>query len=392
MLSDIAAELTAPEDAAPDAVTEVSAALDDGLPEVFQLTTVMPPRMETRDGARVYAPRFDAALSEGGKVRLSGAVKDATARQAILSFASALFGHDRVTDATVIDPKLPDGWPGRVLAGVEALAALDEGKLNVTADKVSLAGWGLDRNVADRVEALLAAKLGGEAAVEVTYNAEAAAAAELAARPRPELCADQVNAILEAGSIQFAAGSADIVPESRGVIAAIADVLRGCPGADFEIGGHTDSQGSPEGNQQLSEARAQAVLDALRASDLPLVRLAARGFGAAEPVGDNASEAGRARNRRIEFTLVPDEPPVEVAAEPAEPAADAAADAACAAEIGGDPRREHDRLRSGRVGDRARERRHGRSDRTWRSPAVRRRGSRSVGTPTRKARSPATSA
>jgi OOP family OmpA-OmpF porin len=332
VLSDIAAELTAPESAGSDAVTEISAALDDELPEVFQLTTVMPPRMETREGARVYAPRFGASLGEDGAVRLSGAVRDATARQAIVSFAFALFGHDRVTDATVLDPELPDGWPGRVLAAVEALAALDQGKVTVTAEEVAIDGWGLEPDVADRVEALLAAKVGAGAAVEVAYNAEAAAAAELAARPRPELCADQVNAILEAGSIQFAAGSAEIVPESRGVIAAIADVLRGCPGADFEIGGHTDSQGSPEGNQRLSEARAQAVLDALRASDLPLVRLTARGFGAATPVGDNASEAGRARNRRIEFTLVPDAPPAEVAAAPAGAPAEAAAE--CAAEIG----------------------------------------------------------
>ncbi len=307
VLKDIAAELTAPDDTAPETLTEVSTGLDADLPDVFQLTTVVPPRMATdAQGAQVYAPRFDAALQEDGTVRLSGAVKDTTAQGAILSFASALFGHDRVTNGTAIDPALPDGWPGRVLAGVEALSALKEGKLSITADQVAVEGWSLDEHTQDRVEALLAAKLGSADAtvVNVAYNAEAAAAAAEAARPRPELCADQISAILDAGSIQFAAGKADIVPESQGVIAAIADVLRGCPGADFEIGGHTDSQGSAAANERLSESRAQAVLTALRAENLPQVRLTARGFGADDPVADNSTDAGRAKNRRIEFTLV----------------------------------------------------------------------------------------
>ena len=88
--------------------------------------------------------------------------------------------------------------------------------------------------------------------------------------------------------------SADIVPESRGVIAAIAEVLRGCPGADFEIGGHTNSQGSAAANPRLSDRRAQAVLAALRrgpaggGADRPRIR----GRRAA---ADNASEAGGRR-------------------------------------------------------------------------------------------------
>ena len=122
-----------------------------------------------------------------------------------------------MTNATLVDPSLPDGWPGRVLAGVEALSALTEGTLEVSADRVAVEGWSLDEHAADQVEALLAAKVGAEAVAKVTYNAEAAAAAAEAARPRPELCADQIGAILDAGSIQFAAGSADIVPrEPRG--------------------------------------------------------------------------------------------------------------------------------------------------------------------------------
>ena len=199
-LNDLAAELTGPEDVAPERLTEVAAALDDALPDVFQLATVMPRRMEAgSDGQPVYAPRFDATLAEDGTIRLAGAVQDATSRTAIDSFAAALFGHDRVVNSTVLDPQLPDGWPVKVLAGVEALAALKEGALEVTSDRVRVTGWGLDEHVDDRVEALLAAKVSGESVVEVSFNAQAAAAAELAARPRPEICADQINAILEFG-------------------------------------------------------------------------------------------------------------------------------------------------------------------------------------------------
>ena len=209
-------------------------------------------------------------------------------------------------DTTVIEPGLPGGWPGRVLAGIEALAAVMRGQAD--GDPRDGVGRGLGRSTSSadaKVEALLAAKVGERRRWSRSPTTpRPRRRRRYAVRPRPEICADQISAILDVESIQFGAGSADIVPESRGVIAAIADVLRGCPGADFEIGGHTDSQGSAEANQGLSERRAQAVLAALRAEDLPMVRLTARGFGAGDPVADNASEAGRASNRRIEFRLV----------------------------------------------------------------------------------------
>ena len=237
-------------------------------------------------------------------MRLTGPLQDATSHAAVESYAAALFGHDRVTDATVVDPRLPEGWPGRVLAGIEALAALKAGRLTVTPQAVAVEGSAIDADTDARLEALLAAKLGEGVVVEVRFDADAAAAAASAARSKPEVCAEEIGAILAAGSIRFGLGSADIEPVSRGVIAAIADVLRGCPGAAFEIGGHTDSQGAAEANQRLSEERARAVKAALEAQDLPLMRLAARGYGAARPLGDNATDAGRASNRRIAFTLI----------------------------------------------------------------------------------------
>lgn len=346
-LHDLSAELTPPDGAPAAAVTEAAARLDAALPDAFRLAPAAPAAPASPPAAgdvpAAPPPAFGAELAADGQVRLTGAVPDATSRDAILSYAASLFGHDKVMDTTEIAPGLPAGWPVRVLAGVEALSALRRGALEVTPDTVSVEGWGIDAGVRERVSDILAAKVGDAARVDVTYNAAAAAAAEQAARPKPEICADQIAAILDAGSIQFAAGSADIVPESRGVIAAIADVLRGCPGADFEIGGHTDAQGPAEANQRLSDRRAEAVLAALRAEDLPAVGLSARGYGAAVPVADNATDTGRASNRRIEFSLVdPDAPPApapdatEPASDPGETPGEVAAEAtaACADEIG----------------------------------------------------------
>jgi OOP family OmpA-OmpF porin len=331
-LHDLEAELTGPEGVAPERLSAAGARLEAELPEGFRISTVTQTAAKPRDdGSRADAPRFQAALDADGSVRLSGPVPDTASRAAIESYAASLFGHDRVTNATVIDPSLPEGWPSRVLAAIGALAGLKQGEAEVTPDRVSVDGWGIEPDVDEKVTALLAEKVGGDTAVRVAFNAEAAQAAADAARPKPEICADEIAAILKAGSINFAAGSAEIVPESRGIIAAIADVLRGCPGAAFEIGGHTDALGSPEANRRLSEDRAAAVLAALQAADLPLVRLVARGYGADKPVADNATVAGRAGNRRIAFTLITPEAAAaaqEAAAEEAPAAGNCAEDVA----------------------------------------------------------------
>ena len=65
--------------------------------------------------------------------------------------------------------------------------------------------------------------------------------------------------------------------------------------------GHTDNAGTLTHNQQLSAARAQAVVAALEAQGIAAARLQAAGFGQTKPLADNATEAGRAQNRRVEL-------------------------------------------------------------------------------------------
>lgn len=95
---------------------------------------------------------------------------------------------------------------------------------------------------------------------------------------------------------------------------ALADVLKDCPGMKMEISGHTDAQGSEEGNRALSQARAEAVLLALQGRGVDVTGMVAKGYGEATPIADNETDAGREANRRIEFTPLSGAKPTRPAA------------------------------------------------------------------------------
>jgi outer membrane protein OmpA-like peptidoglycan-associated protein len=82
----------------------------------------------------------------------------------------------------------------------------------------------------------------------------------------------------------------------------VAQVIKNHPEAGvIRIEGHTDSRGDDAHNQMLSEKRAQAVLAFLVSKGVAGERLTARGFGETQPLGDNNTAAGRAKNRRVVF-------------------------------------------------------------------------------------------
>lgn len=107
------------------------------------------------------------------------------------------------------------------------------------------------------------------------------------------------------GGLLFDTGKAELKPESKPQLEAMAAVLRAQPAWKVFIVGHTDNVGSLEANQALSQARAQAVVAALSAAPYAVdpKRLLARGVANVAPVASNADEAGRTRNRRVEMVL-----------------------------------------------------------------------------------------
>lgn len=103
--------------------------------------------------------------------------------------------------------------------------------------------------------------------------------------------------------ILFAYNEATIQPESEHIIDEIVDVLMSKPSIRLEIQGHTDNIGGIEFNQNLSERRAKAVMDALISKGIEERRLRYRGFGYSQPVASNDTEEGRAQNRRTVFKV-----------------------------------------------------------------------------------------
>jgi cytochrome c oxidase subunit 2 len=118
-----------------------------------------------------------------------------------------------------------------------------------------------------------------------------------------ERCQSDLNQLTSSETINFASGGSTISDESRGFLDRIANVAKGCSDAFIRIGGHTDSSGDADANIRLSKARADAVAAYLVGAGFPQDRLSAEGFGPSVPVADNATPDGRAKNRRIEFTV-----------------------------------------------------------------------------------------
>jgi len=104
--------------------------------------------------------------------------------------------------------------------------------------------------------------------------------------------------------INFDVDKATLRPDAQPIIAEIDKLLAGDPALRLSIEGHTDNTGTPAHNQTLSTARARSVLGALVGLGIDPARLQSKGFGQDKPLADNASEDGRAKNRRVELVKI----------------------------------------------------------------------------------------
>ncbi len=134
-------------------------------------------------------------------------------------------------------------------------------------------------------------------------SASAAAAASLAAA---EACTDDVTQAVAQRKLSFVTGSAELTHDSDAILQDIYATLRKCPdGLMLYVEGHTDNVGGLDQNLKLSSSRADAAAAALIRLGVPAASVQSHGYGPAQPVADNTTDAGRAKNRRVDFILRP---------------------------------------------------------------------------------------
>ena len=308
-LSDADVSLTAAEGTDSALFDKVTSRLDADLPEVFVLDKKLLQAVTEVEGQEA-APEMVATLSPEGQVQVRGPVQDARSQRTLETFAYAVFGTEGVFVSTKLRDDLPNGWLVRSMASLASLGELNSGLVEVTPTSITISGLtGSTASKTDISQILLdRVGNGAEFQLDVTYLEELDPLARMISGPE---CVAEISTLLTDNKITFEPGSTTLDSNSRDMIDAIAEVFDRCLEAPIEIGGHTDSQGREEMNLNLSQSRADAVLNALRAARVKLKALTSQGYGEAQPIADNKTEDGREANRRIEFQLVLPKPTQE---------------------------------------------------------------------------------
>jgi outer membrane protein OmpA-like peptidoglycan-associated protein len=140
--------------------------------------------------------------------------------------------------------------------------------------------------------------------VELTEGASQELAFELEPEPKQKLVEVKENTIELLQQVQFAPGKTAILAESYPLLAQVVDAIVRNNLQRLRVEGHTDNQGNPETNLQLSKDRARAVADHLIKAGIDASRLEVEGYGDTRPIAPNLTPRGRELNRRVEFVIL----------------------------------------------------------------------------------------
>lgn len=245
---------------------------------------------------------------EENRVVLSGAVPSEAARATLMSAATASFPNAEAIDQM----RVVGGAPAAAFTDVARhaiieLATLQSGEVRIVDNQIAIIGDGAGE-VVDALEQRYADPPAPfRARLAITIDGLDVAHPELQglnlANGRADTCTQAFARLMDRNVINFAPGSAAIDPSSRQLLGALATVALRCDRFTIEVSGHTDNQGGRELNMQLSNARAEAVTAYLASQGVARTRLRPQGLGPDRPRASNATPAGQAQNRRIEFSV-----------------------------------------------------------------------------------------
>lgn len=229
-----------------------------------------------------------------GPVVVSGVVPDESTRQAIVARLRELYGAEQVVDQLGVGPlATPPNWSQTVQKVLTSeLRSIRRGQLSIAGTSVALAGEVSSLDQSQKIEGQI------KSVVNPTYTIKNGLVVTDSGQTL-------IDATLRNRIVEFELGNATLTEAGRKVIDELVPVLAKFPNSRFEVIGHTDISGVREANIELSRARAKTVKDYLVAKGTVASSIDASGAGPDRPLYANDTVENRAKNRRIEFKLLP---------------------------------------------------------------------------------------
>lgn len=119
-----------------------------------------------------------------------------------------------------------------------------------------------------------------------------------------ERVGEGIKVVLNENAVRFDFDKSTLTPSAQQNLNKIINIFKEYPDTNIGIYGYTDSKGADQYNLNLSDKRAQSVASYMTAHGISSSRLTTKGFGKSDPIGDNNTDAGRALNRRVEFSII----------------------------------------------------------------------------------------
>ncbi|MGX9937195.1 OmpA family protein [Advenella kashmirensis] len=265
--------------------TDSTATPADGTGQTSVATAPATDSTQVGAGARLELER------DGDTLRIRGTVPDESARNRILSAAKFVDGHSKIEDELKVDSQAAASTFDDYSGLLSLLRGYHEVSVSLGQDALTLTG---QVSSSEEKEALTS-KIQNLVGVKIQVNNQTDVAA-----PVRTAAPDVAGAPAALPQVQFASGSAQVDSRYHDDLDQYAQQLK-ASGKSVQLVGFADESGSEPGNEALSKRRAESVKAYLILRGVPDQQIQADGQGTQAPVADNTTEAGRAKNRRVEI-------------------------------------------------------------------------------------------
>lgn len=240
---------------------------------------------------------IELSYGEDGVI-LAGKLPDQTTFDQVINAAAQLGGDVDSGQLSIDADAVAPNWVGTIESVTSSLSGFQRAKLVANDSGVTLDGTVDSDSAKNSIMESIYSSLAGTGhgnTLALTIDVEPSANA---------ICEQTLDNTLAENAIEFEISSADINLSSYALLDKLVDAINNCADAVVEIGGHTDNTGDEAFNLYLSEARANSVVKYLTSEGIDSKKLVAKGYGSSNPIEDNSTLAGRAKNRRIEINII----------------------------------------------------------------------------------------